>query len=108
MPDVNAELLETVTALRSELRFLSDRVAALEGNGKPKQPVAVSAAKALPEQVPVVVPESISEETVLVISAAVAAFLGKRAPIRQIRLIGSTGWALQGRVFIQASHNLVR
>jgi methylmalonyl-CoA carboxyltransferase 12S subunit len=47
-----------------------------------------------------------SEEIVLIISAAVAAFLGKKAPIRQIRLLGSTAWAQQGRVTIQASHTL--
>ena len=45
-------------------------------------------------------------EMVLVIGAAVAAFLGKKAPIRQIRLLGSAAWAQQGRVTIQASHNL--
>jgi methylmalonyl-CoA carboxyltransferase large subunit len=50
--------------------------------------------------------EGLSEEIILVISAAVAAFLGKKAPIRQIRLLGSTAWAQQGRVTIQASHTL--
>ena len=34
----------------------------------------------------------------------VAAFLGERAHIRQIRLVSSTAWAQQGRVSIQASH----
>ena len=48
--------------------------------------------------------EAISEETVLVIAAAVAAFLGKRAPIRQIRLLGSAAWAQQGRVTIHDLH----
>jgi methylmalonyl-CoA carboxyltransferase 12S subunit len=41
-----------------------------------------------------------------VIAAAVAAFLGKRAHIRQIRLVGSASWAEHGRVTIQASHAL--
>ena len=50
--------------------------------------------------------EGLSEELVLVISAAIAAFLGKKAHIRQIRLIGSAAWAQQGRVIIQASHAL--
>ena len=36
-------------------------------------------------------PEALSEELVLVIGAAVAAFLGKRPHIRQIRLLGSDG-----------------
>jgi methylmalonyl-CoA carboxyltransferase large subunit len=43
---------------------------------------------------------------VLVIAAAVAAFVGKRAHVRQIRLLGSASWAEHGRVTIQASHVL--
>jgi methylmalonyl-CoA carboxyltransferase 12S subunit len=39
-----------------------------------------------------------------VIAAAIAAFLGKKAHIRQIRLLGSAAWAQEGRVTIQASH----
>ena len=50
--------------------------------------------------------EGLSEELVLVISAAIAAFLGKKPHIRQIRLLGSAAWAQQGRVTIQASHAL--
>ena len=38
------------------------------------------------------------------LAEAIAAFLGKKAHIRQIRLIGSTTWSQQGRVNIQASH----
>jgi methylmalonyl-CoA carboxyltransferase large subunit len=50
--------------------------------------------------------EGITEEEVLAISAAVAAFLGVRAHIRQIRLVSTNAWAQQGRVYIQASHRL--
>ena len=50
----------------------------------------------------------VPEEIVMVISAAVAAFLGERARVRQIRLISSQAWAQQGRVSIQASHRLER
>jgi methylmalonyl-CoA carboxyltransferase large subunit len=42
----------------------------------------------------------------MVLGAAVAAFLGKKAHIRRIQLIGSNAWAQQGRVTIQASHAL--
>jgi methylmalonyl-CoA carboxyltransferase large subunit len=42
----------------------------------------------------------------MVIGAAVAAFLGKKAHVRQIRLLGSAAWSQQGRVTIQASHAL--
>ena len=95
----SAELADTLEALRRELAALGERVAALEkaaGSGRP----AVAPATADSS------PESISEEIILVIAAAVAASLGKKAPIRQIRLLGSTVWAQQGRVTIQASHTL--
>jgi methylmalonyl-CoA carboxyltransferase large subunit len=48
----------------------------------------------------------ISEEEVLAISAALAAWLGVHTHIRQIRLIHTRAWAQQGRVTIQASHTL--
>jgi methylmalonyl-CoA carboxyltransferase large subunit len=53
--------------------------------------------------------EEVTPETILILSAAVAAFLGKRARIRSARLVRaapSSAWAQQGRVFVQASHNL--
>ena len=50
----------------------------------------------------------IAPEIILAISAAVAAFLGKRAKIQQIHLTGSTAWAAQGRATVQASHGIVR
>lgn len=95
--------------IRSELRALSDRVARLEAGqpqtvetgGKAKHETAGAAI--VPEQPK---EEPISEEILLVISAAVAAFLGERAHIRQVRLIRSPAWAQQGRVSIQASHHL--
>ena len=48
----------------------------------------------------------ITEEEVLAISAALAAYLGVRVHIRQIRLVSSHAWAQEGRVSIQASHRL--
>jgi methylmalonyl-CoA carboxyltransferase large subunit len=50
--------------------------------------------------------EEISDEVMLAISAAVAAFLGERAHVRAVRLARSGAWAQQGRVFIQASHRI--
>ncbi len=50
--------------------------------------------------------EGITEEELLAISAAIGAYLGVRAHIRQIRLVSTTAWAQQGRVSIQASHRL--
>src|SRR5450432_1929483 len=49
---------------------------------------------------------AITEEEVLAIAAAIGAYLGVRAHIRQIRLVGTSAWAQQGRVSIQASHML--
>ncbi len=89
--DAIAEALE---ALRREVARLNERVAALEarvGPAHPPQPVAT---------------EELSEEILLVLSAAIAAYLGKKAPIRQIRLLRSDAWAQQGRTTIQASHAL--
>jgi methylmalonyl-CoA carboxyltransferase large subunit len=91
-----AGLAETLEALRQEVRRLNERVAALEAAAPgPVRPAAPAAAA-----------EGLSEELVLVISAAIAAYLGKRPHIRQIRLLGSAAWAQQGRVTIQASHAL--
>ncbi len=54
--------------------------------------------------------EELDDEILAVLSAAVAAFLGKTARIRRARLLGplqpSSAWAQQGRVYVQASHNL--
>jgi methylmalonyl-CoA carboxyltransferase 12S subunit len=97
-----AQLAEALAALRQELARLGERVAALEA----ALPIAdsssnpPSAIRHPPSE------EGLSEELVLVISAAVAAFLGKKPHIRQIRLLGTTAWAQQGRVTIQASHAL--
>ena len=66
------ELLAAVAALRQEVARLADRVAALEGGAK------------APAEEPV------SDEVVLVIAAAVAAFLGVKARVRQVRLLQFT------------------
>jgi hypothetical protein len=47
----------------------------------------------------------------VVIAAAVTAFLGKKVRIRSAKMLQSpyevvNPWAQQGRMFIQASHNL--
>jgi methylmalonyl-CoA carboxyltransferase large subunit len=90
-----ARLAETLEALRREVARLGERVAALEAAGTPTRTAAAPKA------------EPLSEELILVLGAAVAAYLGKKAPIRQIRLLGSPAWRHQGRVTIQASHERV-
>ncbi len=46
-----------------------------------------------------------NEEIMMVISAAVAAYLGKKATLRQVHLTHATTWASQGRAAIMASHH---
>jgi len=55
----------------------------------------------------------ISAEILLVIAAAVTAFLGKKVRIRSAKMLQSpyeiiNPWAQQGRVFVQASHYYLR
>src|SRR5436305_14682855 len=96
-----ARVAQTLDALRQEVSRLSERVLGLEV----RSGQAVPRASTAPPPAPVT--ESLSEELVLVISAAIAAYLGKKAPIRQIRLLGSAAWSQQGRAIIQASHERV-
>lgn len=78
---------EDLAQMRSEIRALAHRVELLEGElHQLRQPIP--------------------EDDLFVLAAAVAAYLGKRAPIRQVRLLGTTTWSQQGRVSIQASRRL--
>ena len=81
--------LALVAEMREEINALKLRVNALERN-------AAQAAAA---------PAAPSEEDMLAISAAVAAFLGVRARIRQVRLVHSSAWAQVGRMGTHASHH---
>lgn len=49
-------------------------------------------------------PVPIPVDTLVVVAAAVAAYLGKRATIRQIHVATGRAWAQQGRASVQASH----
>jgi methylmalonyl-CoA carboxyltransferase large subunit len=51
---------------------------------------------------------AVPEHVVLAISAAVAAFLGERATVRQIHLAGDTAWAREGRSYVQSTHSAAR
>ena len=49
-----------------------------------------------------------SDEVLLAISAACAAYLGKRATVKQVHLRRGGMWASQGRAAIQQSHEGLR
>jgi methylmalonyl-CoA carboxyltransferase 12S subunit len=106
------ELRTRQAELTEQLKMVQRSMVGLE----PKKPEpAVPVAKAGPPTAapkapaPPAAKEALSEEIMLVIAAAVAAFVGKSARIRSARYVheGMSPWAQQGRVFVQASHNLV-
>ena len=100
------DLAEALERIQTQLTALSARVERLEtADSMPpavEEPLPVQAA-AEPEAPPK--PE-ITEEELIAISAALAAYLGVRIRIKQVRLLSSHAWAQQGRVSIQASHYL--
>ena len=111
-PDL-ALLLEQVQARLAELSSRLERLeaaATARTPGPAAAPGAEPAPAALaspPAPTPAAAPgPSITAEEMLAVSAALAAYLGVRLRIRQIRLLSSPAWAQQGRVSIQASHQL--
>jgi methylmalonyl-CoA carboxyltransferase large subunit len=95
-----------VPALLKRLEQLEMRVRTLEGGASASPAIAAVAAARAAANAPAPAPEELSEELLTVLSAAIAAFLGVKARIRQIRLAGREGWAQQGRASIMASHRL--
>jgi methylmalonyl-CoA carboxyltransferase large subunit len=104
----------TLQDILAQLASLAGRVAGLEQlasmDGGESAPKAISRevhfSPTPPTTSSMATAEGISEGEVLAISAAIAAWLGVHAHIRQIRLIRTGAWAQQGRVTIQASHRL--
>jgi methylmalonyl-CoA carboxyltransferase large subunit len=91
-PDLEAEV--------NELRLRIEKLEALLAASTRKEKQATAT--------PLEIRSEIAPDILLAISAAIAAFLGKRATIHQIRLTGTTAWAMQGRATVQASHGIVR
>lgn len=89
MQELNNDALALMQEMREQIVALTRRVNTLE------QSAAMAAA----------MPAPVSEEDMLAISAAVAAFLGVRARIRQVRLVHSSAWAQVGRMGTHASHH---
>ena len=94
---IPSELAGAIEDLKKELATISERVAKLEHPNVAPPVLPLAKPKPTPD---------ITEEELLAISGALAAYLGVRVHIRQIRLISSSAWAQVGRVFIQASHHL--
>jgi len=103
---ISEEVASAIDDLRQQLASLSERLAKLENaeappRAAPSVTMAPSAVPAGPKPGP-----DITEEELIAISSAVAAYLGVRVHIQQIRLISSHSWSQQGRVSVQASHHL--
>ena len=109
--------------MRSELDQLRRELAG--GNGRPsvapppaepapEPPVQETLGEAAHEAVAEAgAPEhpGLDPTTVMLIAASVAAYLGKRAVVRRIKVAGHRAgdpWALSGRTTLQASHNIVQ
>lgn len=90
-------VVEAVESLRREVALLGGRMTEIEQRIH-GSPVRTSPIETSPPKV-----KEFSEELLIAIGAAVAAYLGVAPHIRQIRLLGSVTWLQQGRVTIQAS-----
>ena len=92
-------VIEAVESLRRDVARLSERMSEIEKrvHGGPER---TSPSENSPPSA-----EEFSEELLIAVSAAVAAYLGVKPHIRQIRLLGGVPWSQQGRVTIQASRD---
>ena len=92
-------------ALAAQLQVRTGSAVTTPATGEPAPPKA--AQKTAPA-----VQDEIPPEVLLVIAAAVTAFLGKKVRIRSAKVLYAHGdqnaWSQQGRVFIQASHNIAQ
>jgi methylmalonyl-CoA carboxyltransferase large subunit len=119
-------ILEQRTAAEGQLNALTGALKALEARVAELSRPAVIQAPAVPipaavAKVEAAIPsakepvqqkeEEITPEMLVVLAAAVTAYLGKKVRIRSAKMLQSpyeivNPWSQQGRVFVQASHNL--
>ena len=78
---------DTLQELQAEVRALSQRLQRLERE-----------VQSLRQPIP--------EEDLYILAAAVAAYLGKRGPLRQVSLLGTSLWSQNDKISIQAPHRL--
>jgi methylmalonyl-CoA carboxyltransferase 12S subunit len=104
------DLADILEQFQAQLAALMERVERLEAAGATEPDAngnepAIAAVEQTPPP-----PEPgkpvLTDEQLLAVSAALGAYMGVRVRIKQIRLLSSRAWAQQGRVSIQASHNL--
>lgn len=100
------EIAVILQAIRAELATLSERVGRVETAGSAPAARLEAKVEAPAPAVPSAAPEVVPADDLLAMAAALAAYFGVRVRVRAIRLIGSSAWAQQGRVSIQASHRL--
>jgi len=115
-------LQRTIAELRREFDERNAALlAAVQESAKTSQaempPTAPAAPSPMPSTTAPATPaaekrEEVTPEMLLVIAAAVTAYLGKKVRVRSARIIYSpetfNPWSQQGRVFVQASHNLTQ
>ena len=117
LTDLVQALSERQQATEGQLKALADTLTALEA-----QVAGFPPAAARPAAAPVAAPAAakqaaspekgkVTPEVLVMIAAAVTAFLGKKVRIRSAKMLQSpyevvNPWSQQGRVFVQASHNL--
>jgi methylmalonyl-CoA carboxyltransferase large subunit len=82
----------TPAELAATMRALEDRVLALEAE--------LAALRERMSEPPV------PDDVVVAVSAAVAAFLGHRAKVKQVHYRTGQAWAQQGRAVVQGHHNI--
>ena len=84
-PNEPNEPTDTVAELKALVAELAARVQTLEEEATQRHP-------------------AVSEDVLLAISAACAAYLGKRATIKQVHLRRGGAWATQGLATVQQQH----
>jgi hypothetical protein len=99
-----------LSELRGELKALKARVAAFS---LPPTVAPAAEAKAADGAVKPAAGEEVTPEALVLIAAAVTAFLGKKVRIRSAKVLRQSRevanpWSQQGRMLIHASHNLRR
>jgi hypothetical protein len=100
-------------ALESKVAALQARVAELDGSHSARVEASeAAAASGAAENMVGAEREQMKPETLVAITAAATAFLGKTARVRSAQALPAAqdtagAWAQQGRMIVQTSHNLL-